>query len=284
MRVLIAGYGYVGQALGRRLVAQGDSVVAVRRRLGAEVLGVKQLALDLTSPDASRSLPSDIDAVVYAVAPDERSDAAYHAAYVLGLSQVLKAAAAANVQRIIFTSSTAVYREHEGGWVDESSPLSHDTFSARRLVEAEELARSASGVVLRLAGIYGPGRIAFLRSVQRGEVAAESGPPRYMNRIHRDDCAGAILHLLQLARPEPIYLGVDDAPAEKNAVVAWLRNELGLPPSESRTAPSPSARNVGNKRCSNARLRRSGYAFRYPSFREGYAPLIQAELGLAPQQ
>lgn len=281
MRVLIAGLGYVGQALARALVAQGDEVLGVRRNPGEVIPGVTQCALDLCDAHALQGLPGSVDAVVYCCAPTERSDEAYHRAYGVGLAHVLACAAVRHsARRVIFTSSTAVYAEASGDWVDESSPLNGTAFTSKRLIEAEALVKAQAklGVILRLGGIYGPDRMGFLQSVRRGEITVRDTPARFTNRIHRSDCVGAILHLLRLETPESVYLGVDDEPADQNAVVAWLRQELKL---GAATAGEPAAivrREVGNKRCSNRRLRASGYVFRYPSFREGYAELLKPEL------
>jgi len=275
VRVLIVGFGYVGQALGRELAARGDHVLGIRRSVGEAMPDVEQCALDATQPGVFEALTGDFDAVVYAVAPGERSDAAYLSGYVMGLKELLGSSwVRRSAPRIVFVSSTAVYAESDGGWVDETSALTMEAFSARRLIEAEQLLQASGlpGVVLRFAGIYGPGRTRFVSSVLRGEVPGDDAVPRYMNRIHRDDCVGALLHLLDLPQPEALYLGVDDEPASRNSVVGWLRQNLGT---ESDRVPASggggSSREVGNKRCSNKKLRDSGYNFRFPSFREGYA-------------
>jgi nucleoside-diphosphate-sugar epimerase len=138
------------------------------------------------------------------------------------------------------------------------------------LREAEEvaLASGVATIVLRLGGIYGPGRMRLIEQVRGGAVAVPS-TARFVNRIHRDDCAGAIAHLLGLAAPEALYLGVDDDPADLRQVLAWLAERLGV------ALPAPSDDgDAGHKRCKNGRLRASGYALRYPSFRDGYAALL----------
>jgi nucleoside-diphosphate-sugar epimerase len=128
-------------------------------------------------------------------------------------------------------------------------------------------------VVLRLGGIYGPGRDRLIREVAEGR-ALRPAEPLFTHRIHRDDAAGAIAHLLALERPEPVYLGVDSEPADLGAVYAWISARLGLP--EPAIAPIPGEGRLarGSKRCSNARLVASGYRFAYPTFREGYGELI----------
>ncbi len=158
-----------------------------------------------------------------------------------------------------------------GAWVDENTPLRPDSFTARRLVQGESLARRAGGVVLRLGGIYGPGRDRMARSVRDGDARVPEDTV-YTNRIHRDDAAEALVHLLAVRRPAPVYLGVDSDPASLRDVNEWVAAKLGVPP----PPVGESRRGGSSKRCSNARLLRSGFRFRHPTFRSGYAELIDA--------
>ena len=131
------------------------------------------------------------------------------------------------------------------------------------------------GTALRLGGIYGPGRTRLLENVRSGRARYRAGTPRYTNRIHRDDCAGAIAHLMQEEAPQPLYLGVDDDPAEEVVVLRWLAGVLGAPePRPEKGVGAGDRRSRGNKRCQNALLRDTGYTFHYPTFREGYTSLI----------
>ena len=140
--------------------------------------------------------------------------------------------------------------------------------------------------MLRLGGIYGPGRTRLIDQVRGGSavIPAES---RFTNRIHRDDAAAAIVHLcLMAAEPAPVYLGVDNEPAELGEVLRFLAGELGLP-EPGRAEPASGVRGGsggttgggepsrgGNKRVSNALLRGTGFEFEYPSFREGYRAIL----------
>jgi nucleoside-diphosphate-sugar epimerase len=179
------------------------------------------------------------------------------------------------VRRFVFVSSTGVYAQQDGSWVDEDTPAEPREFSDRALLDGERavLGGPLPATVLRLGGIYGPGRTRLIESVRRGEARVRPG--LYTNRIHRDDAAGALAHLLALAEPAPVYLGVDDEPAAEADVLNWIADRLGLPrPPASRAVPHDRLEHRGNKRCRNARLRGSGYGFRYPTFREGYASLM----------
>lgn len=282
MLVLIAGCGYVGTALARELAARGDEVVALRRspeRVAAapDPRRVRLVAADLLDPAGlARSLDDALrgrapDALVHCAAAADGSPAAYRAAYVDALEHALAAARERGCARALFTSSTGVYGEDGGAWVDEDTEPRPAAETGRILLEGERLV-AGSGmrpVVVRLAGIYGPGRDRLVRSVRDGTARLPLAPV-YTNRIHRDDAAGLAAHLLALEEPLGLYVGADDEPADRAEVLAWIARELGLPaPQREDRAP----RGL-NKRCRNARLRAAGYRLRRPTFREGYGDLL----------
>ncbi len=282
MRVLIAGCGDVGTALGLALAEAGASVVGLRRDATRIPAALEPLAADLADPATFPAWPGEVDTVFYTAAADRSDEAAYRNAYVTGLGNVLRwirsGGAAGSVRRLFFTSSTAVYGQEHGEWVDERSETRPRHFSGRVLLEAEELARSGGipSTIVRLAGIYGPGRTRLVTGVRDGTLRCHDGEPSYSNRIHRDDCAGFLAHLaLHVAAPEPLYVGVDDEPTDRCTVYHWLAARLGVPsPHEHGAGPSTeTAGRGGSKRCRNERLRSSGYTLRFPDFREGYAPL-----------
>ena len=198
-------------------------------------------------------------------------------AHVDGLANLLGALEARRrpPRRVLFTSSTSVFHQRDGSWVDETSPTEPSHHRGRVMLEAEaRLARSRlCGVGLRLGGIYGPGRTRLVDSVRAGRATWDPRGAQYTNRIHRDDAAAALAHLARLAEPAPLYLGVDDEPAAREAVLRWLAGRLGAP--EPRAEPGAGALDAG-KRCRNERLRKSGWAPGYPSYREGYAAMLEA--------
>lgn len=280
-RVLIAGCGDVGTALGLLLHDRGGHEVwGLRRRASALPAAIRPIAADLGDPPTLAGLPAGLDYVVYAAAADGHSESAYRRAYADGVAALLSALAeqGQSPHRIFFTSSTGVYGQTAGEWVDESSPTEPESWTGRILLEAERrlLAGPFPATVVRLGGIYGPGRTRLIRLVQSGEATYARDQPAYTNRIHRDDCAGAIAHLLamDLARtpPEEVYVGVDCEPAERRVVLTWLAERLGVEPPRA-VEPGPGGRG-GNKRCRNARLLAAGYRFRYPTFREGYGAML----------
>ena len=170
--------------------------------------------------------------------------------------------------RIIFTSSTSVYPQHDGSSVTEESAVEPDSENAQILGQAEKIVLTNDGIVLRVAGIYGPGRSFLLRSVMNGTAVSSD---RFVNQVHRDDVASAISFLARCRAVDPprIFNVVDDTPAPRPEILAWLSERLGIPLLNS--APSPeSKRGRSNKRVSNAKLRALGWVPAYPSYREGF--------------
>lgn len=324
--VLIVGCGDVGTALGR-LLAEGAApsgrpprtVWGLKRDPRSLPPEIEPLAADVTDPSsldaAVAALPAAPGVVVYAVAASGFTDDAYRRAYVDGLRNTLDALGRARTRararegtrtgrppgRFVFVSSTAVYGDSGGAWVDETTPPDPEGFSGRRVLEGERLlldrvaqidpapagGRPMEAIVVRFGGIYGPGRTRLIDRVRSGDAVCSDGPPVWTNRIHRDDCAGALAHLLALPSPESVYVGVDEEPAELCEVLRWIARRLGVPepPRESAGradkaggANGSSRRGRGSKRCSSARLRASGYRFRFPTYREGYADLIAQTL------
>ena len=273
-RILIAGCGYVGTALAGTLVADSHTVWGLRRHWPSAPSGVRPIEADLSIPATLAGLPADPDFVFYLASPGGTEDPLYRVTYVDGLRNLLEAlkARGCRPRRVLFVSSTAVYGQTDGAWVDESSPTEPSHFSGARLLEAEGVLRDGpfAATAVRFGGIYGPRRTGLIDRIRTGRAHYREG--RYTNRIHRDDCVGVLRHLMARDRLESLYLGVDCEPAEEGLLHRWLAGAMGsLAP---RPADSDTATPRGNKRCSNERLLRSGYAFLYPTFREGYAALI----------
>jgi nucleoside-diphosphate-sugar epimerase len=275
--LLVAGCGYVGTEAGLRLSAQGKRVWGLRRNPSGLPPEIEPLEVDMNAPRLGEQLPRGIDGVAFTAAADGGSETAYRAVYLDALDALLSALEARTgsdrPDRIVFTSSTAVYGDAEGGWVDEQTEPAPESWRGSIMVEAEArvLGSSIRGVVLRLGGIYGPGRTRLLDSVRSGRARCPGGGPLWSNRIHRDDAAAAVVHLLDLPDPDPVYVGVDAEPAPLCEVYRWVAEQLG--------APSPPVddtleRDRSNKRCSSHGLQRSGFEFAFPSFREGYAQMI----------
>jgi nucleoside-diphosphate-sugar epimerase len=257
-------------------------VWALRRDPSGLPDAFNKLSADLANPSDLAVVPAALDVVVYAASAGEASDAAYERAYVTGLSNLLGTIERSGVRRVFFTSSTAVYAQTEGAWVDEDSETAPQHFSGRRTLQAEALLRAAKtpSTVLRCAGIYGPGRTRLIDTVRQGTASMSE---RFTNRIHRDDIAGSILHLMAAKElpatllPATLLLS-DDEPAPQRDVTAFIAARLGVPLPVGPANEAPAARG-GDKRCNNARLRATGYALAYPTYREGYAAMLLAAPG-----
>ena len=275
MTVVIAGCGDLGTETGLRFVSLGHQVVGLRRsaeKLPSEIRGQ---AIDLSA--GAPTLPADTTIVVIAMSPDERSVDAYRAAYVDSVRSVAAAIRHDCVAqpRVLYVSSTAVYGVDDGSWVDETTLAEPSAPTAVVLQEAEQtvLQLIPEATILRLGGLYGPGRTREIDRVRQG-VATISPGPEYTSRIHRDDAAAAIVHLMTMQEwPETAYIGVDDLPVDRREVVEFLARSLGLPAPDV-ADDSPHAQGGRGKRCHNTRLRETGFVFSYPTYREGYAAVL----------
>mgnify|MGYP006271898923 CR=1 FL=1 len=289
---VVLGCGYVGLELGRQLVDEGHDVTGVRRSddglAAVESAGLTPARADVTDPDSLAALP-DADWVVFAASSGGRGADAARRVYVEGLRNAVDeyGSRASPPDRLVYTSSTGVYGDHGGDWVDEETPLDPTTEKTRVLAEAERAAvedadeAGIDGTVARFAGLYGPDRYRLDRYL--------TGPVTegYLNMVHRDDAAGAVRFLLDAdAARDDAVLVVDDEPVEKWAFADWLADECGVDRPPKRTKEdrlddpdlSEAARRriLTSKRCSNDRLRELGYEFAYPTYREGYRAAVDA--------
>lgn len=269
---LIAGCGDVGTRAGLQLASRGWRVVGLRRS-GTLPAPIETFHADLGDPASLAGL-ADLApaALVHLPTPDARTPAGYRRVYLDGLAHVL-GALRAPPSRVVWVGSTAVHAESGAAWQDEDTPPAPEAWNGVALLEAERwIAANVDGaIVLRLAGLYGPGRDWMIRRARAGEPC-RSDPPHWTNRIHVDDAAAAIVHLLGLGRPAPLYLGVDEEPATDCTVLRHLAARLGL--ATTAYADAAAAPVATGKRLSSARLRASGFRFAHSTFREGYEALL----------
>ncbi|MCB1706255.1 MAG: epimerase [Halioglobus sp.] len=284
--VLIVGCGDLGIRLGSSLVQHGCSVTGARRNPGKLPPGFTGRAADYTQPGSlvfAEQLRPDF--VVAIFNPADRSVSGYKAGFRSGMRNLLSGLGAHRPRHILMTSSTRVFAEADGGWVDESSDLSTTDAWAQEIIAAERLLLDSghSASVVRLAGVYGIPGGRLLSRIRRGELCPPQ-PVSYTNRIHRVDCAGFLEHLLKLAAAgnalEPVYIGADDLPAARYEVESWLASEMGLDPQQNgdpESSTEPTRHNsAGHKRCRNHALRASGYQLIFPDYKSGYTALLTA--------
>lgn len=274
MRILFVGVGFVATVAAESLAARGHEVFGLRRSERPLPSSIHARRGDVTTGEGFASLPDDFDRIVYAVSPGERSESAYEAAYPRGVARVIARWPEA---RLLLVSSTAVYGAATAEIIDENTPPEPNDATSRKLVEAEELVTQANGVVLRASGIYGPGRT---RLVQRLVRDPPRGDERNVvtNRIHRDDLARALEFFVERDHGGT-YVASDEHPATLGEMADWLHSR-SLPATwlEAPNERATNERARSSRFLSSARLRGLGFSFRYPTFREGYAALIESEL------
>lgn len=291
---LIIGCGYLGARVARRWLAAGDRVWAVTRSAArADELrqqGIEPLVADITRPDtlaALAKLPSlamPLDTILYAVGFDRRAGSSRRAVYVDGLRHVL-ANLPIDVARLIYISTTGVYGNHEGHWVNEETPCEPTREGGQVALAAEQLLLAhplgARSIRLRLAGLYGPGRIPRRAELAAGLPIAAPGQG-FLNLIHVDDAASVVLAAEMLTVPPPrLYVVSDGQPPLRADYFAEVARLVGGPPPTfvEPAADSPAAeRSDGDKRVDSSRVRAElNVELQYPSYRAGLAAIVAAE-------
>lgn len=278
MRVLIAGCGDVGNVLAVKLLHEGHTVYGLKRDASTLPDGVNPVEADLLDPATLAGLPADIDSLVFMPTPAARNQAAYEAIFITGWKN-LWAALKRVPDRVLLVSSTAVYGEDDGGTVDEATNPEPTGFNGKVLLEMEKTAARCTEnlVIVRISGIYGPGRERLIRLAVSKDLEIQQTPPYFTNRIHRDDAAAALKHLLEIDKPEALYLATDDQPAPRYEVVEWLAGVQGGASPRGIADENASS----GKRVSNRRLRDSGFSLTYPEYRSGYAAVLGQRISSA---
>lgn len=274
-KLLIVGCGDLGMRLAHVLSGQGHEVTGIKRHPPSHDSQIRYLAADIASGAGLEALDTDFDQLFFIVTPDARNEPNYRAVYELGLNHLL-----AKLPQCpwIFVSSTSVYAQCQGEWVDEDSPAEPQALTSRLIRQAEQrlIESNPDHIIVRFSGIYGPGRESLLRMAAQSP-AIQKEPPYFTNRIHRQDCVGVLAFLLEQRlvghKLEPYYLASDDDPAPLWDVVSWLAERLHCAPPVAKAVGSNA---VMNKRCRNRRLKDLGYQFQYPGYKEGYAELINS--------
>ena len=286
MRLFLFGPGYVGAAFGRQLAAQGWEIAATARNAAGRgaLTDLGWLAVDPADPIAIAEAVTASDAILATAAPDDHGCPAFAA-----LGPAL-AAAARRPSWIGYLSSTGVYGDRGGGWVNEDSDLDAQSLSGARRVAAERDWRGLSDrealtlAIFRLPGIYGPGRSAFDR-LRDGTARRIIRPGQVFSRIHVDDIAAALT--AALARPGGVFNLCDDEPSPPEDVITYASELLDIePPAAIPFDPAtvrPESRRffAESKRVSNARAKAAlGWRPAFPSYREGLRAILDLGLDL----
>lgn len=276
-RILIAGCGDLGSGVAKRMLQAGHQVSVIRRSSAGFPAGTKGFQLDLCEPVAPGAVP-DADLILICLSASGAGEAAYRAAYVTAPANLLADGRGMHAIQVLFVSSTGVYHQDDGSAVDEATPVAPTHYRGTTLLEGESTVRelSSRSTVVRFSGIYGPGRGRFLRKVRDG-FTPTIDERLYTNRIHRDDCIGVLEFLIRRSLAgdalSPTYVATDTRSAAQSEVVAWMREQMGMP---ALPGPAPSVPiRLRGKQCSSRLLQEQGYRFRYPEYRDGYADLIR---------
>ena len=272
-KILIAGCGDLGAGVATQLLAMGHQVVGIRRQGRDFPRGVVGITADLLTLDP-QTLP-DVELIFLIMTPQGRSEQAYRLAY-QQTAQVLvrryQAQSGAKPQ-VIFVSSTSVYGQSDGAWIDESSPVMPLSATAKVLVESELLLADAlPSVAVRCSGIYGPGRFRLLEKVKSGVDWSHNS---WTNRVHRDDVVSGLSLLAQQAlqgvKLPPQVIITDQTPVSMWEVKLWLATQLGVRPAVSDVAHfTPNS----GKRIDAQYLLSLGWRPKHPSYVSGYQQII----------
>jgi nucleoside-diphosphate-sugar epimerase len=292
-RKLIIGCGYLGRRVARRWIGANATVFALTRSAerarAFRESGIEAVIGDVTDPASLTTLP-EMDTILYAVGLDRESGKSQRDVYVGGLDNVLDRVTG-KVRRFLYVSSTSVYGQSAGEWVDESSECRPESENGKVCLEAEQLLQSRipDANILRLAGIYGPGRLAARIAALRAGLVLEGSPDAWLNLIHVDDAVAAILACEGRGAPGKTYLVCDDRPIRRLEYYQLLASLIGAPPPRSGVLPpsgrggqggsgemvspapksEPQPANL-NKRCSNRRLHDElRVTLHYPTVRIG---------------
>ena len=279
MKILLAGCGDIGQrtALKFAQLPSGHQCFGLKRNPQNLPASITPIAGNMTDVEQLTSiLNQQFDVVIVTLTPLSFTEQAYRDSYVAG-AEALAAAIAETQSRpklVLWVSSTSVYGNNQGAWVDETTPTNPVSFSGQLLLQAEQtIGRLPCAYsIVRFSGIYGSGRTRMLDQIKAGK-GRPAQPEQWSNRIHSDDCAGVLAHLVELfdrgETLESIYLGTDKEPVTQHDMRRWMASHMQVQLTEEIVVQN------AIRRCSNQRLLESGYEFIYPGYREGYLALMK---------
>ena len=283
MNKLVVGCGYLGTPVAEKWLRDGHRVhVLTRSAEHAELFsrqGMSPILGDITVPETLVDLP-EVEHVLCAVGYDRRAGLSINTVYVEGLTHLLDALST-KTARLIYVSSTGVYGQNDGAWIDENSPCLPVRAGGVACLEAERRLQNhvigRRSVILRMCGIYGPGRVPRIADIKAGRpiMSPEDG---YLNLIHREDAVRSILLAEENAVPPDLILVGDGCPVLRRDYFSYLAQllETDLPDFETpQQGAAVSARALSDKRVTNRKmLDILQIRLEYPSFREGLASIV----------
>lgn len=301
---LIIGCGYLGRRVAARWLAAGDSVTALTRSADhaadLKAAGMEAVVGDVLDPHSLMALP-EVETVLWAVGWDRSSGPTQREVYVTGLENVLRQITG-RCSRLITISSTSVYGQSDGDWVDEATPCEPTQPNGQVCLDAERLLERwlpgtrniPAATILRLSGIYGPNRLlSRVAALKSGEPLA-GNPEAWLNLIHVEDASDVVVHIAAASQPHPLYLISDDEPITRRTYYQALAELVAAPvprfseegiERDATPVVAGGTRTTGfNKRCCNAFAKQTlNWAPRFPTYREGLAQAVgQSNQGAAP--
>jgi len=287
--LVVFGAGYVGAEVVHQALARGFRVTALTRNAGkARALaeaGAEIIVDDLAADSWHARLPVGADFVLNCVSSGGGGPASYRHSYVDGMKSVLAWAARVPVGTVVYTGSTSVYPQDGGVRVDEDASVEATRAAANPLIEAEDLLMAAQSnahrFVLRLAGIYGPGRHYLVDQLRDGSGEVAGLGSHRLNLIHRDDIVGAIWAAFNAPADTAggVFNVADDGAAPKAEIAAYIAEKLGLPTPRFTGEPAQGRRRITPDRViANDKIKRVlGWRPLYPTYREGYSAILGVE-------
>ena len=276
--ILIAGCGRLGLPLAKRLVEDGHQVTGVRRTADSNLdTNIQWRFTDLVTDSALSCLDQPFELAVIILPPASRTEEGYAQTYETGLHNLLNRLSVLNPDiKLIFVSSTSVYGQSQGEWVDETSTTQPARYNGQYLLRAEAAVLSFAknrSTIIRFSGIYGGSLYLIKQMVSKAEV--QRTPSTFTNRIHEKDCVRVLQHLvsrrLSDIEQNSLYIGSDLDNASQWRIANWVSEKLET----SKPKPWNTTIQVNqNKRCRSTLLQQTGFEFHYPSFKEGYSELL----------
>ncbi|PHS72895.1 MAG: NAD(P)-dependent oxidoreductase [Cycloclasticus sp.] len=277
--ILIIGCGDIGSALATQLNDDGHQVTGLRRSPQADTVGITFIQADIAKVSEVDAIDLNFEQIIYILSPDASDLSAYEAVFNIGVKNLLNTLEKQQAgPAITFVSSTRVYGQHQGEWLDETSPTKPTDERGQILLAAEQqfLAFNNATTIVRFSGIYGRSNY-FINQVKAGKEVQKE-PPYYTNRVHKEDCVGALAFLINKkstgVKLKSTYLVSDCDPASKWNVACYLADGLSI---ERPPALRLDKQADCNKRLDNRRLIKEGFEFKYKTYKEGFKEALDEQ-------